>query len=836
MKFLLKNKKYITGIFIIIFGVFYVSNIANAGIGDWIEAGFLKAMGSIAYMIVYVCGLFLIKIISLIHSISGYNNFINEPDIIMGWRTVRDLCNMFFVLIFLVIAFATILRVESYQLKKALPKLIIMAILINFSKTICGLMIDFSQVIMLTFVNAFSGTGGEFAGAIKMKETLSLKIDSLSFSSGEELKTFETLGSYAFAIIFMIISLIVLVAILITFLMRIIMFWIYIILSPLAFLLSAFPQGAKYASQYWGEFTKYLINGPVLAFFVWLALVTANNIDTSKFKKLPDEAVTEIMGIENLIGYIISVGFLVGGLIVSQQIGGMGSAWGAGMVRNLGSNVGNLAKRGALLPAKLAGKGAWELIKFGADKRQEKGKFDWNLKRQWTGWQDQRARNASKRYQTGLMNAQKIQTETGTVFESLMAGGANPRRFWETITSKKGRSQLWMGGKKMSEMRDKIEPELNFAKFKSKYLHASDENRVGMFNDTMTSYERLQKEKQEKGDKFTKQKELDELSKRADYVRDADLSPEGLADKKKAQKEEVVKLKGEFGKYVPAYDFETKSLEARAVSEAMSEIGNMDDADQLNAILFEELAKGKKADKSRIKAVLMKMTKDANDNEFLAPLSGRTDWQGLQKVMEGLSTEGAKAFDGRNLYAGFTQQEAYELGAQIAEMNKSTKHWDATGAYVMDNGRWRRARAEEHALVTSTEFGKAGAKSNMGGNRLATGVHITDPDTGETHYELSQTGVIMLQSFDHKRMIERLDENMTESFAKFIAPFAQALADKKQITQPLADAIIAKAGKATNFGEQYKNVDDSLKHVIANQEKSEVLIKKAEDIKNKRRG
>jgi len=78
--------------------------------------------------------------------------------VVKGWAIVRDLCNMFFIVILLVIAFATILRVEGYDIKKMVPKLIIMAILINFSKTICGLIIDAADLIMNAFVSAFTGS------------------------------------------------------------------------------------------------------------------------------------------------------------------------------------------------------------------------------------------------------------------------------------------------------------------------------------------------------------------------------------------------------------------------------------------------------------------------------------------------------------------------------------------------------------------------------------------------------------------------------------------------------------------------------------------------------
>jgi hypothetical protein len=82
----------------------------------------------------------------------SYQNFIGSEAVIQGWVIVRDLSNMFFVVILLVIAFATILHIENYNYKKWLPKLILMAVLINFSKTICGLLIDVAQIVMLTLL------------------------------------------------------------------------------------------------------------------------------------------------------------------------------------------------------------------------------------------------------------------------------------------------------------------------------------------------------------------------------------------------------------------------------------------------------------------------------------------------------------------------------------------------------------------------------------------------------------------------------------------------------------------------------------------------------------
>jgi len=86
--------------------------------------------------------------------IAQYNNFLTEPGVTKGWVALRDLGNMFFIVVLLIIAFSTILKIQTYGYRQLLKRFIIVAILVNFSKTIVGLLIDFSQVIMLTFVDA----------------------------------------------------------------------------------------------------------------------------------------------------------------------------------------------------------------------------------------------------------------------------------------------------------------------------------------------------------------------------------------------------------------------------------------------------------------------------------------------------------------------------------------------------------------------------------------------------------------------------------------------------------------------------------------------------------
>ena len=276
-----------------------------------------------------------------------------------GWAIVRDICNMFFILILLVIAFATILRVEGYDVKRMLPKLIIMAVLINFSKTICGLIIDAAQLIMNTFISVFGTVGQQ-----DMVQMMGLD-QLIKFGQSNKLvNSSQIFGAYVFALIYIIIAAVVMIVLLAVLVVRIVMIWIYVVLSPLAYLLATFPQGQRYASQWWDDFTKNVIIGPVLAFFLWLSFVTLGNgksgadilgmsIDTGN----DTSGLTASMSTNALMKFAISIGMLMGGLIISQQMGGqLGKIAGAGMSRI--QSGGNFLKKQTVGRATRGGQGS----------------------------------------------------------------------------------------------------------------------------------------------------------------------------------------------------------------------------------------------------------------------------------------------------------------------------------------------------------------------------------------------------------------------------------------------------------------------------------------------
>lgn len=368
MKIKIKNKKifFLLSLFLLIGVFFLLPNITHAG-GEVV----VKVLGYILYPFIWFFGKLIALFIWLFVRIAQYNDFIHSNAVTLGWTMVRDICNMFFILILLIIAFATILRVEKYNIKALLPKLILMAVLINFSKMICGVFIDLAQVVMLTFVNAFKDlAGGNFLEMVGIT-----KILSLDQASTDEVSVWSILGAVFLAFIFSFVSVFVILTMFIVLAMRIIMLWIYIVLSPLAYFLASFPQGQQYSQRWWTEFSKNLTVGPILAFFVWLAFASLGGVEGGSDitmmmgqEDIPGNAaatITEAGSPDHVAKFIISIGMLLGGLMIAQEMGGaVGKIAGKGMakIQDVGSKLLNNAKnmggnigKGAL---RLGGEGA----------------------------------------------------------------------------------------------------------------------------------------------------------------------------------------------------------------------------------------------------------------------------------------------------------------------------------------------------------------------------------------------------------------------------------------------------------------------------------------------
>lgn len=798
------NYKQITLLTVIILAalIFLLPQAVSAQGPNWVTS----LIGGIASGIASVLGWILSKLMGVLIYVAQYNSFIKSAAIINGWVIARDISNMFFVVILLIIAFATILRVENYSYKKWLPKLILMAILINFSKTICGLLIDLAQVVMLTFVNAFKDVA---AGSL---------VDMLGITNWQSLQNIESVSAweiaaaYVLSVIYVVIALITVAAMVGMLVMRIVMLWVYVVLSPFAYLLAAFPGGTQYSSMWWKDFTKNLIVGPVLAFFIWLSFTSLTSFNNDNVLSvdgtvtgaqditcvLDSEGVCKYGTSDVMIKFIIAIAMLLGGMKVAQEIGGA-AAGVAGKISSAGNKLAIGAAAGA---GALAWMGAKRPARWGVDKLQQKGIVDLDVKRVWTGMQNTRKANQAKKYAEGQTAAQARMAEGGRM-AGLLAMTANPGDAWNQVSTMKGFKQTLKGGKRMQANRDRATLEekdkvknLDQATFDNNFINANSQKRSDMYDDATILAEVARDDKLRAEGNITKidkdiadeeakgaykdvakieelkNKKSEETTAMEEFAKEEKKQTDRMifsgsnlnrnfSDKEKFEaknkiseaKSDLEKTKKKVDANIPMAGNEARAAEQKLTKESMGKLEGIDDASELVRVLKGAISIH---DKAMVKAVMLKLTKDGNDNEALTELGGSSDHHGLKNLMKQFSDSKS------NNYAGFSQQEAFSLGSQVAEMNKATHHWAATSAYVMENGKWRETTQEEHDNIRDSESGKEQLQAFIRNNgRLAYGYEDKDG------FHLDVGGVVKLQSINSEAGFKNMD-TMNESAARYI--------------------------------------------------------------------
>jgi hypothetical protein len=194
-----------------------------------------------------------------------------------GWKALRDFLNMFFILMLLLVAFGTILRVPKFSDRKLIFSIIAAAVLINFSKTIALVIIDVSQLAMSFFISMIDSKNIDFStaflGEVKLQKTFA-----------GDVKGDKYFVEILFAIVFVLVMAFMIGIIAVTLFFRLIAFYVLIILSPLAMFGLALPGTALsgMSKDWFTKMTKWAFFGPIMLFFLWLAYVVINAIANGK--------------------------------------------------------------------------------------------------------------------------------------------------------------------------------------------------------------------------------------------------------------------------------------------------------------------------------------------------------------------------------------------------------------------------------------------------------------------------------------------------------------------------------------------------------------------------
>ncbi len=302
---LLLNKKSTIILFLVFFALLIPTQSVNAiidpfsffdtqleGIGElseisiqFIEMMFLLFVVSSAFLMISA---YLLQWVIVDFPIGLQNVFVQK-----GWTFTLSLANLSFIIIFVIIALSFILKRDTVQTKKTLTKLVLVALLINFSLVMIGGMLDIAQIFYNTILgdgtdlmrDSISGLMGGAAGTITnlMGFISALLIASAIpfFAPAAQVSTVALVFSTTFAptIAHLIIQISLNFIIggiyfiyFFYFICRVFVIWFLAVLSPLAFISLIMTQTEKYWREWFDHLTEWIGVGLLLLFYLVLGI------------------------------------------------------------------------------------------------------------------------------------------------------------------------------------------------------------------------------------------------------------------------------------------------------------------------------------------------------------------------------------------------------------------------------------------------------------------------------------------------------------------------------------------------------------------------------------
>ncbi|MBO7657401.1 hypothetical protein J6S55_02070 [Candidatus Saccharibacteria bacterium] len=193
-----------------------------------------------------------------------------------GWEMVRNIANVAMIVFLLVIIFSQITGygIDNYGIKKMLPRLITMALIINISFYICEVVIDLSNISGVGLRDLFASFGEEISSGVGEDGTGAVTAGLVGIfgafaSSGPAIAAgaaAASLGWVAIVIAAVVLVLIIVVALVTLWLMlglREIIVVACVVLSPLAFASFILPNTQNLFKKWWDLFKAAIIVYPI---------------------------------------------------------------------------------------------------------------------------------------------------------------------------------------------------------------------------------------------------------------------------------------------------------------------------------------------------------------------------------------------------------------------------------------------------------------------------------------------------------------------------------------------------------------------------------------------
>lgn len=189
-----------------------------------------------------------------------------------GWEKFRDFANIAFAIVLLIIILSQVtgIGVTNYGIKKTLPSLIIVAVLVNLSFFICQLAVDISNVTgdwLERFFMNLTVTGGEDVSAFGIGDLVGGMVSTLMTGTAAAVGiSFAGVTWEIWLLPLLLTILVTLIGVLFFYILlaaRQAVIIILVVISPLAFICYALPNTKKMFERWWKLFSAMLLLYPI---------------------------------------------------------------------------------------------------------------------------------------------------------------------------------------------------------------------------------------------------------------------------------------------------------------------------------------------------------------------------------------------------------------------------------------------------------------------------------------------------------------------------------------------------------------------------------------------
>ena len=330
-------------------------------------AGIFYTFWSVSASVAELGGHFLDFFVYYSTNSDSYKN----PFVEKGWGAVRDVANVFFIIVLLFVAIKMVLSLDDHGNKKLIGAVIVVALVINFSLFATKVVIDSSNILAKVFYNNITvenKTGGATSGSIGEKSISIGLIKKFNPQVIVQEGDYDAKGKQAGKVgpgQFIFITLMLLIITIYTayvffsvallFVARVVSLWLSMIFSPFAFLSFAVPfdMSGLGHKKWLDKLLKNAFLAPLFIFFLYIIVMFTDFLPSvaQQSANVTGDWMQKLMTV--VIPFAILMMLLHRAKSLAEEYSGeMGNA-----VMSAGKLLGGLAVGGGALGLAAAGRG-----------------------------------------------------------------------------------------------------------------------------------------------------------------------------------------------------------------------------------------------------------------------------------------------------------------------------------------------------------------------------------------------------------------------------------------------------------------------------------------------